>query len=67
MTETQWSDPIIADDHQLLHVSRIFTGQTVELPHDGALIRCRIYHLDTGATIAIGQHDGLTIIYQAEG
>lgn len=73
MGETFWSDPIIADDHQLLHVSRIFTGKTVMLPARvpigrklPTLVRCKIYHLDTGKTIAIGQYEDLTIIFQAE-
>ena len=71
MRETLWSDPIItADSHQLLHVSRIDTGRRVMLPARvpvgrklPTLVSCRIYHLDTGATIAIGKHEDLTIIF----
>ena len=74
MGETYWSEPIItADSHRLLHVSRIDTGQTVMLPARvpigrklPTLIRCKIYHLNDGRTIAIGKHEDLTIIYQAE-
>ena len=70
---TWWSDPIIADDHQLLHVSRIDTGRAVMLPARvpigrklPTLVQCRIDRLDTGATIAIGKYDDLTIIYHAK-
>lgn len=73
MTGSLWSDPIIATDHRLLHVSRIDTGKTVMLPARvpigrklPTLIRCKIYRLDTGKTVAIGKYDDLTIIYQAE-